>query len=113
MLWLTVGGADVIKININIEDELIVSLIPAFKNFVRFQLVLSGAKKIPPNWDDIIRKKLFGRKFPLAIEFANRKLTFVIDGGEQIDSSGIGGPIVVSVLSPNVRTDSGKGLSDI
>jgi hypothetical protein len=82
---------------------------------MRLQLIWRGAKRFPADWDDACRNSLRGRQLPLTIEIADRKLTVIVDGRNQIEKGGIKRPIVVSLVNRDSCADFGDsfGNSDV
>lgn len=113
MLWLIFRGNRVVKFNINFEDKLVMSSSSALTDSGSLELVWRRAKEIPLDWDNAIRNAIRGRKLPITVKLAGRKLTFIVDGGDEIQRSGVIAPIVISLVNLNAGSDLGGGLREV
>jgi len=89
MLWLIRREAKIVKLNINVEGDLIPSSSSPFDQ-PRFQLIWPrGVKELPSDWDRRLLDAIAGaRQFAVTIELRGRKLTCVVDGNYQILARG-------------------------
>jgi hypothetical protein len=97
MLRMILRQAKVVKLNVNIDSDLMSSFendgVNVGANKLLLTVVWRGAKGIPLNWDDTFRNAVIGRVHPpFTAELLGRKVTIVVDGrNDEMERSVIGG----------------------
>ena len=118
VLWLIFREAEVIKLNINVEPDALLSphrsINGSTLNSSLFQLVWRGTKEFPTDWDVLLTDFLGRREqFAVAIQLFGRKLTFIVDTRDQIIKRGERGRINLTFVDLETCSDLRDGFGDI
>jgi hypothetical protein len=112
VLWFIVRESEVLKLNIN--TELKMGNVPQHSikavNLAPFQLVWRGAEKIPFDWDNTLLDVILRREQrAFTVQFLGRKLTFIVDGRQQVIERGVVGSVLISFINLHAGTDFRSG----
>lgn len=118
MLWLILGDTEVVKLNVNMNSNLVQPIlnngINVGANKLLFCVIWRSAQSVPLNWDVALLDTVVGRiQPPITAELLGRKVTIIVDGrNHEVEGSVVGVqnlPLCKRDDAPNNR----RGLAKI